>query len=310
MKQPEQPENDYTMHAAMEIGIVSLTVADLERSLRFYEGVLGCTTLAREGDSAVVGAEHPLLLLTERRNARPCPAHTTGLYHVALLLPGRVDLARALHHLLALSYPVREIEDHGVSEAIYLADPDGNGIELYRDRPRSAWPWQHGRLEATEPSVHLEPESLLAELDEASASWHGLPPYTRVGHVHLKAASLESSFSFYQGALGMAESITVMDGARFFAAGGYHHHIACNVWSSLDAPTPPPDALGLRFFTLVLPEQEEVTRLVGRARSAGVPVVAFGSSYLLRDPAGSRILLTAQSLRRAEEVLALQNALR
>src|SRR5579885_2758263 len=149
----------------MELGFVSLVVADLKRSRRFYEDVLGCTILARSDDSVVLGGEHPLLLLTARSSAPHRPERTTVLYHLALLLPGRVDLACALLNLQERRYPLQGCEDHGISEAIYLADPDGNGIELYRDRPRSAWPWRNGRLEASEPSVPLYAENLLAELD-------------------------------------------------------------------------------------------------------------------------------------------------
>ncbi len=165
MKQPGQQESVSAMPSGMEMGIVSLIVADLERSLSFYERILGCALLARSGSSAVLGSERPLLLLTEWQNAPQRPAGTTGLYHVAFLLPGRTDLACALRHLVASGYPPSSLQDHGISEALYLSDPDGNGIELYRDRPRGAWPWLQGQLLATEPSVQLRRESLLAELD-------------------------------------------------------------------------------------------------------------------------------------------------
>lgn len=289
----------------MEMGIVCLTVSDLERSLSFYERIPGCTLLASNGNTAVVGGEKPLLLLKELRNAVQRPSYTTGLYHVALLLPGRVDLACTLRHLLECDYAPSSLQDHGISEAIYLSDPDGNGIELYRDRPRSAWPWQHGKLVATEPSIQLRVESLLAELDGIEYRWHGLPPFTRIGHVHLQAADLEQSAAFYQGILGLEESITGISGAGFFAAGGYHHHIACNVWASLGAPPPPSEAPGLYFFTLRLPEREQVIRLASRARAAGSPVTQYGDSYLLRDPANIGILLTAELLQQSEEVMAL-----
>jgi catechol 2,3-dioxygenase len=309
MKQPGQQESVYSMPAGMEMGMVCLIVADLERSLSFYERILGCTLLARNGDRAVLGSERPLLLLTERRDAPPRPSHTTGLYHVAFLLPGRADLACALRHLLANGYPPSSLQDHWISEAIYLSDPDGNGIELYRDRPRSAWPWQHGKLEATEPSIQLNMESLLAELDGTEFRWRGLPPFTRIGHIHLQVADLAQSAVFYQEVLGLEESITGMNGACFFAAGGYHHHIGCNVWTSPGAPPPPDNALGLHFFTLILPERTQVMRLVSRISAAGIEVAQFGQSYLLRDPTNNRLLLTAESLQRSQEVMALASSL-
>lgn len=309
MKQPGQQESVYSMHAGMEMGIVSLSVADLERSLSFYERILGCALLARSGNRAVLGSEKPLLLLTERRDAPPRPPHTTGLYHVAYLLPGRVDLACALRHLLASGYPPSSVQDHWISEAIYLSDPERNGIELYRDRPRSAWPWHNGKLEATEPSIELSKESLLAELDGTAYSWRALPPFTRIGHVHLQVADLAQSVAFYREVLGLEESITGMSGASFFAAGGYHHHIGCNVWMSADAPPPPHNALGLHFFTLILPEQAQVMELASRISAAGREVAQYSQSYLLRDPSHNRILLTAEPLQHAQEVMALASIL-
>lgn len=309
MKQPGQQESAYSIHADMKMGIVSLIVADLERSLAFYQRILGCTLLARSGGIATLGNERPLLILNERPDAFPRPGATTGLYHVAFLLPGRTDLACALRHLLVSGYPPSSLQDHGISEAIYLSDPDGNGIELYRDRPRSAWPWQGGKLEAAEPSIQLQSESLLAELDGTAYQWHGLPPFTCIGHVHLQVADLAQSAVFYQGVLGLAESITGMSGACFFAAGGYHHHIGCNVWASLGAPPPPDDAPGLHFFTLVLPQQADVMSLVALITAAGREVVPYGHAYLLRDPAQNRIVLTAEPFQQAQEMMALATML-
>jgi len=305
MEQPRKLDTFYRMDASMEIGIVSLAVTDLERSLSFYEDVLGFTLLARSGNSAVLGGERPLVLLTECKGAPRCPEYTTGLYHLALLLPGRVDLACALRHLFECGYPLQGSADHNISEAIYLSDPDGNGIELYRDRPRSAWPWQHGKLEATEPSIQLNVESLLAELDGTEFTWRGLSPFTRVGHVHLKVGNLAQSAAFYQGVLGLYETITGISGACFFAAGGYHHHIGCNVWTSLDAPSPSLNAPGLRFFTLALTERMQVMSLASHISNTGIMVEQHQQSYLLRDPANNGILLTGETLRESEEVMAL-----
>jgi catechol 2,3-dioxygenase len=309
MKQPGQQESAYSIPANMKMGVVSLIVADLERSLSFYERILGCTLLASSGDTAILGGERPLLILTARRGALPRPPNTTGLYHVAFLLPGRTDLACALRHLLECGYPPSSLQDHWISEALYLSDPDGNGIELYRDRPRSAWPWQRGKLEASEPSIQLSAESLLAELDGTVCRWHGLPPFTCIGHVHLQVADLAQSSAFYQRVLGFAESITGMSGAGFFAAGGYHHHIGCNVWASLGAPPPPRDAPGLQFFTLVLPEHTDVVNLVSHITAAGIEVAHDGQSYLLRDPSQNGIVLTAEPLQQSQVVMALTDIL-
>lgn len=293
----------------MEMGPVALAVADLERSLSFYEQILGCVVLAHSRSKAVIGSERPLLLLSEQRDAPRRPERSTGLYHVAFLLPSRTDLACTLRHLLDSGYPPERMEDHGISEALYLSDPDGNGIELYRDRPRSAWPWRQGKLEATSAtaSIPLSAESLLAELDGTAYRWRGLPPFTRIGHVHLQVADLAQSAAFYQGVLDLEESITGIDGARFFASGGYHHHIGCNVWASLGASAPPDDALGLRFFTLLLPEHAQVLSLISRLEAADIVATQQGQSYLLRDPARNGMVLTAEALSDGQQVMALMD---
>lgn len=267
MNMPGVTHNENTV---MEMGPVVLTVANLERSLSFYQNVLGCALLSSGDGSAVVGSERPLLLLIERPGAPARPAHTTGLYHVAFLLPGRADLARTLRHLIESGCRPGRMEDHGISEALYLWDPDGNGIELYRDRPRSAWPWRNQKLEASaDPSVPLSAESLLAELAGSEDVWRGLPAFTRIGHVHLQVSDLAQSAAFYQDILGFDESITGIDGASFFSVGGYHHHIGCNVWESAAAPAPPAGATGLRFFTLLLREHEQVAKILTRYQAAG-----------------------------------------
>ena len=303
MNTPGVTQNENTV---MEMGPVVLTVADLSRSLSFYQHVLGCTLLARGDGSAVVGSERPLLLLIERPDAQPRPAHTTGLYHVAFLLPGRADLARALRHLIESDYRPEKMEDHGISEALYLSDPDGNGIELYRDRPRSAWPWRNQKLEASaDPSTPLSEESLLAELAGSTDNWQRLPAFTRIGHVHLQVADLAQSAAFYQAVLGFDESITGIDGACFFSVGGYHHHIGCNVWASVGAAAPPANATGLRFFTLVLHERQQVAKILSRYHTTSKVADEYGRCYLLRDPSGNGVLLTKEALQQSQEVMAL-----
>lgn len=303
MNTPDIAHND---NAVMEMGPVVLVVANLERSLAFYQNVLGCALLARADGSAIVGSERPLLLLLERRDASARPAHTTGLYHVAFLFPGRADLARILRHLIASGHRPGRMEDHGISEALYLWDPDGNGIELYRDRPRSAWPWRNQKLEAsTDPSTPLSAESLLAELAGSEDHWRGLPAFTCIGHVHLQVANLAQSASFYRGVLGFDESIMGIAGASFFSVGGYHHHIGCNIWDSAGAAAPPVGATGLRFFTLLLREREQVTQILARSHAVGNTAEAHGRNYLLRDPSGNGVLLTTEALQQSEEVMAL-----
>ncbi len=254
MNRPVEPVQAVGESATMVMGPVALAVTNLERSLSFYENVLGCSLLTRNENTVVLGSEKPLLLLTELRDAAPRPSYTTGLYHVALLLPGRVDLACALRHLLERGYPLQNMEDHGISEALYLSDPDGNGIELYRDRPRSAWPWHKGKLEVHRTEYAVEQrEAFWLSLMESSTTGQG---YRRL---HASVISISGWQLCCKAPLSTRmcwasmKAFTGISGACFFATGGYHHHIACNVWTSLGAPVPPSAAPGLRFFTLVLP---------------------------------------------------------
>src|SRR5262245_57946192 len=228
------------IHPETEIGAVHLTIADLDRSLRFYIEVLGLQLQTRREGAAVLGAgARDLLVLYESPDARPAP-RTTGLYHFAILVPSRLDLARTLRHLAIQRTPMQGFSDHLVSEAIYLADPDGNGIEVYRDRPRAEWPWLDGHLKmATDP---LNVEELLREADRdaraaesTSAPAPEMPDGTRVGHIHLHAAFLEDTEEFYTRAIGLDVMAQYGRSATFMSAGGYHHHVAANTWAGVGA---------------------------------------------------------------------------
>jgi catechol 2,3-dioxygenase len=282
----------FMIAADLALGPAEFTVADIGRSLAFYGDVLGLK--AREvGDGARVVAlaagDEPLLLLHERPGARRKPAHTTGLYHVALLTPSRRELARTLARLASARYPLTGASDHLVSEALYLDDPDGNGLEIYADRPRSAWP--HSGREVRMAVDPLDVDGLLAELDEAP--WTGMAASTTVGHVHLHVADLASSEAFYGGVLGF-ELMQRFPGALFMAAGGYHHHLGLNNWAGVGAPPPPADAAGLRRFTIVLPDAAALEELAGRVREAGLPAETTPEGLLMRDPSQNAILLRAR----------------
>jgi catechol 2,3-dioxygenase len=289
-----------------QIGPVSLTVADLERSTRFYEDVLCLKLLQQNNHTAMLGVDNPLLLLTEQPGARPRPLESPGLYHFAILVPGRVDLASALCHLLDVGYPILAILDHGVSEALYLADPDSNGIEIYRDCPRSAWPWHNGRLGAT--SDPLERKSLLSELDGSEHAWKGLPPHTHVGHVNLLVADLASMAAFYRDVLGFVEAITGVPGAFFLAAGGYHHHVALSSWRSQGEFLPTTETAGLRFFNICVSDMAEVERLANHLEVASIPFMRLGNSLMLRDPEGNGVLLRVGLSQNNDEVMSSAEA--
>jgi len=273
------------------IGAVALTVSDLERSLDFYQNKLGLTLQRREDGQAWLGSgEDTWLALTAAPGARK-PPRTTGLYHYAVLLPARVELAQALRRLAATGAHVQGAADHGVSEAIYLADPDGNGIEIYRDRLRSEWSRaENGTL--TMGPAELDIDNLIGELEGLPEAWPGMPPGTRVGHVHLHVANLPRAEVFYTGVLGFKLMQRYGAQAAFLSKEGYHHHVGINTWAGAGAPPPPPGSVGLRWFEIHAGSAEELEQPAARAKAAGLPGEERPEGVLLRDPSQNGILLT------------------
>ncbi|HMQ29122.1 MAG TPA: VOC family protein [Chloroflexaceae bacterium] len=272
------------------VGPVRLTVADLGRSLSFYEGVLGMRGARQpDGDYALSVGGPALLSLEERRGARPKPQRSTGLYHVAILMPTRADLARVIARLAEARYPLTGASDHLVSEALYLDDPDGNGLEIYADRPRAAWPKAGDEVRMTVDPLDIE--AILGELDSASGPWAGLPAGTTIGHVHLHVADLRAAEEFYVGVLGFEVMQRFGNSALFVAAGGYHHHLGLNIWAGVGAPPPPADAVGLRHYAVRLPDQAALDAVLGRVRAAGLPVEEAGAGLFVRDPSQNVVLL-------------------
>jgi catechol 2,3-dioxygenase len=280
-----------TRMTQMQMGRVALSVADLARSIDFYMQVPGLQVRERAGETAVLGArERDLLVLHAQPGARRARG-VTGLYHFALLVPSRRELARTLRHLAATGYPLTGFADHAVSEAIYLSDPDGHGIEIYRDRPRAEWEYPNGRLKLTTDPLDLD--SLLGELDGAEEAWRGLHPATRMGHVHLHVAHIPAAEQFYVDRLGFELMARYGSGASFVAAGGYHHHLGLNTWAGVGAPPPGPEMARLLWYEMQLPDEAALAGLVGRLRARGTAVAAAPHGYTLRDPAHNQILLSA-----------------
>ena len=253
-----------TLPPDLRLGAVHLIVSDLERSVAFYEDPIGLLPGRRDLDAGIValgaGGED-LLVLHEDRGARPAGRHA-GLYHFALLFPDRAALARALARLAATRTPISGASDHGVSEAIYLNDPDGNGIELYADRPRSAWPAPERPGERVGMyTIALDLPGLLATVEGAPVDARADPGLV-VGHLHLHVSDLAAATAFYRDEVGF-EVMTEYPGAVFVSAGGYHHHLGFNVWRGEGVPPVPPHAVGLREWTIRLPdgtaEERELT---------------------------------------------------
>ncbi|MEO8680420.1 MAG: VOC family protein [Vicinamibacterales bacterium] len=229
------------------IGAVTLRVRDLDRSSAFYQEVLGFRELHRSGRVASLGTanEHTLIALEEHPGAVFRPRRSAGLFHVAILTPSRAALGRSLRRLVDRGWPLSGVADHLVSEALYLDDPDGLGLEIYRDRPRDSWQ-RHGPeiIMGTDP---LDIEELARE-PGAELPWNGLDAGTVIGHVHLQVPHLDTAESFYCQGGGFTPMLRRYPGALFVAAGGYHHHVGLNTWAGVGVPPPPGDAVGLRRF--------------------------------------------------------------
>ncbi len=297
-RDPEELEARATAPATvispgMTLGAVHLTVLDLDRSVGYYETAVGLETLERRNGGATLGvAAAPLLELVEVPGAPPATGYT-GLYHFALLVPERVDLARWLAHAARDRVSLTGLSDHFVSEAIYLTDLDGHGIEIYQDRPRETW---EGRVAARMTTLPLDVDSLFAELaDPASEPFDGLPAGTLMGHVHLRVAELAGIIGFYRDALGLGLMAQLGRQAAFLSAGGYHHHIGANTWESRGAPAPPEGSAALRHATLVLPSADERRGVLERAAAAGAAPEQTAAGPMLTDPSGNRLVLTVDS---------------
>jgi catechol 2,3-dioxygenase len=263
----------YRIADATQIGYVHLRVRDLERSLTFYLDVLGFKLVSGGGHTATLSATGRgpgLIVLTARKDAPARPPRATGLYHFAIRVPSRRALALMIRHLEDMQWPVQGYADHDVSEAVYLADPDGIGIEIYSDRPRDEWPLRNGQVEmVTEP---LELDRLMRELDSWPGEWEGMDPATDIGHIHLRVSNLQAAEEFYHNVLGFDVMQRDMAGALFLAAGGYHHHVGANTWASLGASRPPADAVGLISYGVLVPDAGTLRELTKRLAAAGAPV--------------------------------------
>ena len=215
------------------------------------------------------------------------------LYHFALLVPQRTDLARWLAHAARDRVPLVGLSDHFVSEALYLSDPDGHGIEIYWDRPREHW---EGQVAARMTTLPLDVDDLFAELaDREAEPFEGLPSDTVMGHVHLKVADIPKTIGFYRDVLGFALMAQLGSQAAFLSAGGYHHHIGANTWESAGAVLPPPATASLRHATIVLPSDDERERILRRVQQAGHRTEEAEDGPVVSDPSGNRLLLRAES---------------
>lgn len=275
--------------AGTVIHSIYLTVSDLERMVNFYQGSLGFNVRLQEAEIAYLGVDgKDLLVLHQFPNG--ARAHgTTGLYHFAIRVPTRENLAQSLQHIIDTKTQVQGFADHLVSEAIYLADPEGNGIEIYRDRPRQEWLYDGDQLRmGTEP---LDIEGLIGEVEGSVGGWGGLAPGTRIGHIHLHVSNIAEAEAFYTRVLGFDLVMRYGPSAAFFSVGGYHHHIGINTWNGEGAPQPPPGSLGLRHFVVGVEDEASLRRISDRAERVGVVITETDLGFQIHDPSANAIVL-------------------
>ncbi len=294
MTSSTNPRLPTTIDPETTVGTVRLTVRDLDRARDFYQTTIGLRASDLDGgELALAGPDgRPLIELSGDPSADALNRRATGLYHLAIVVPTRRDLAAALLRLAHARWPLDGASDHLVSEALYLSDPEGNGIEIYRDRPREQWRRRGDQLEMA--TLALDLPDLLAELDADPELEPLAPAGTRVGHVHLQVADLEDAERFYSGILGFEVTVRGYPGALFVSAGGYHHHIGLNTWHSRGSRAPAPGSVGLRSFAVELPSGAELEAVLERVQSAGLAVQRAAGGALVRDPSGNGILLQSR----------------
>lgn len=263
---------------------VTLIVRDRDRSLAFYRDLLGFNVTQDDGSRIALAPadDNPILYLDVRPDAIPKPPRSIGLYHVAILMPDRAWLGAVLQRLIAAAYRLQGASDHGVSEALYLADPDGNGLEIYRDRPRDQW-----NFVGADVAMVTEPMDVEGVLRDAYDTFDAMPAETIIGHVHLHVSDLQDAERFYCDALGFDVTQRSYPGALFISAGGYHHHIGLNTWAG--KMKPPENAVGLARMTIRIPGG--LDGVIDSLSASGVPVERDGDAAFVRDMDGNQLQL-------------------
>lgn len=298
MTTPEA-KTEFSIHPKTLMGTISLKVANLTNQLEFYQKAMGFQLHWQDGNRAGLGAGgRDLLLLTEEPNLKKYRG-VTGLYHVAYVFPNKRQLAIAMGRLFALKYP-NAPTDHIMTKTTYLDDLEGNGIELYCESPEDGtWRFVNGKYESiradgswSDGREPLDVEALFTHLKDDDRLDQPIPPETRIGHMHLHVRDVDEAVDFYHGVIGF----DVMGLAKayqmgFVSAGGYHHHLGLNTWQGRGAPPPPPDAVGLNYYTIDLPNQQAYDEVVARVDAAGIPSNQTEAGLFLQDPSQNGVVL-------------------
>ncbi len=277
-----------------KIQSVDLAVKNLDETLNFYKNFLWFQIAESNGKTIYLSANGklPYLIgLHENPDGKYTTTDSTGLYHIAIRFPGRKELAKVFLRLFENKTKFQGFSDHLVSEAIYLADPDGNGVELYTDKPKETWNWKLGQIEMDTLPLNLQVLTNSIEDDDLKSDL--IHPDTEIGHIHLKVSNLMKAEKFYSHLLGFSITNSGYPGALFFAANGYHHHIGTNIWSSKNAPPPPDNALGLQSFTIKLPDENYIKSISEDAKNSGIEIGKLNDGkIILHDFDNNKIILT------------------
>jgi catechol 2,3-dioxygenase len=274
----------------LRIGAIGLIARDLDLLANYYRDLLGLTMLCRTGQVARLGTAGGVTLIEieHRPNAAPDDQAAAGLYHTAFLMPTRQDHAHWILHIARNRVPISGASDHGVSEAFYLDDPEGNGVEVYNDRPPERWQRQDGLIVMN--TKQLDIEAIVREVDRPASAYPSAPEGLRIGHVHLRVGNVEQAEAFYRGAVGL-DLTRRRGGATFMSSGGYHHHVGANVWHSDGAGRRNPDRAGLAWFSIEAADNAAFDSVRARLKAANAPIAAIDGGIETADPWGTRIRL-------------------
>jgi catechol 2,3-dioxygenase len=281
------------IHPSTQMGSIHLYVRNLPRSIQFYTQIVGLHVYHRDEHRVTLGVKQSpspkevLVVLEEQPTFEVRQHKTTGLYHFALLVPKRKDLAKVLYHLVQSGVMLQGASDHFISEAIYFADPDNHGIEIAADRPREVW---EGKLsDILRLNGPLQVNQLLEEIDETP--WEGLPVGTSIGHIHLHVGDIETARSFYCHLLGFDEAMMMGNSALFVSAGGYHHHIGLNTWNGYGTNPPDHRTISMKYFTILLPNHQAFEEIQERLKAHHISYIEKDDSIFITDPFENRIRL-------------------
>lgn len=279
----------FALSTPVHVEAAALKVRDLDAMSAYYQQVLGLVVLSRDGDRVTLGAGGTALLHLERRTGAALEAPSAaGLFHIAYLMPTRQDLARWLVHAAMIQVPVDGFADHHVSEAIYLTDPEGNGIEVYSDRPKERWEWRDGLV--TMGTAELDIDSIASLADRTRDTYSQAPDALRIGHIHLRVGDVATARHFYGTLIGLDSTRGNRPDAAFLSSGGYHHHVAVNSWNSRGAERRNPAQTGLDWFSLTVTDKAVFDAQTERLKAAGIGK-REASTYSVEDPWGTGIRL-------------------